>query len=372
MTSPDPNSLEADFDCVVFLTWSNWRTEPRSNRYHYASRFAKYLPVIFVQPDLLGTRKVLEETEIEGLDILHVYKYYGPKQNDLINDALLERGFMKPMLWIFNPNFIDFIQRRFSPLKVFHATEAYFAPEYGLSEDFIELLRENLRHIDLLVAVSEAVLDSYERDGTYEGEKILLPNGCDYSFWGLKDEEILRIADSKKDRNIAFYQGGINNRIDWALLRELVESMPDWDFWLCGLLDKKYKGALRSLHQENVKHLGYLEPERIRAYALKATVGIIPFIQNSLIKASLPLKAFEYVASGLPVVSVPIIALDSFGDLFEIVNTHQEFAAALRKVAKSRFDVDTINKRLATAKKQDYSVRFLELIDKIESLIQEP
>ena len=45
------SNLKDRFDAIVMLTWSDWFTEPVSNRYHYATRFAKHLPVIFVQPD---------------------------------------------------------------------------------------------------------------------------------------------------------------------------------------------------------------------------------------------------------------------------------------------------------------------------------
>ena len=47
--------LEQLTDEVVMLTWCEWNSRPRSNHYHYASRFAKQVPVLFVQPN--QTRK---------------------------------------------------------------------------------------------------------------------------------------------------------------------------------------------------------------------------------------------------------------------------------------------------------------------------
>ena len=37
-------------DAIVFLIWPGWKTELRANRWHYASRWARHLPVILVQP----------------------------------------------------------------------------------------------------------------------------------------------------------------------------------------------------------------------------------------------------------------------------------------------------------------------------------
>src|SRR5437016_5499446 len=62
-----PSALNQYFDGVVMLTWSDWRTEPRSNRYHYATRFARSLPVLFVQPDGVGRSCSFEETEVPGV-----------------------------------------------------------------------------------------------------------------------------------------------------------------------------------------------------------------------------------------------------------------------------------------------------------------
>src|SRR5438105_90692 len=61
------------FDAVVILTFeSNWKIEPRSNRYHYATRFARHLPVIFVQVTGQVGEYRFEDTEIPNLTLLHL------------------------------------------------------------------------------------------------------------------------------------------------------------------------------------------------------------------------------------------------------------------------------------------------------------
>ena len=90
-------------DALVMLTWSNWHTEPRSNRYHYATRFARHIPVILVQPDLEDDTYHFEETGIENLTVLHLYRdYNSPKQLQIFNKALLERKCIHPIFWVYN------------------------------------------------------------------------------------------------------------------------------------------------------------------------------------------------------------------------------------------------------------------------------
>ncbi len=367
MTLDKSNMLASHFDCVVMLTKSNWKTEPRSNRYHYASRFAKQLPVLFVQPDLVYAKAEFEKTEIESLSILHVFSQYGPTQNKLINRALLEKGFIKPLLWTYNSYFSGFIAQHFSSFLVYHATEDYFSPDIKVTDNSLNHLSQTLQQTDLLIAVSAAVLHSYVKKGGYTGETLLLPNGCDYKFWAPSKDEVEQIVSQHEGKKVILYQGGLNWRLDWSLIDGISKALPDWEVWLCGRLLRGSTKDLNALRSPNIKNFGYLDSEHVRALAYRATVGIIPFKQIDLIHVSFPLKAFEYVACGLPVVSVPIKALTSYGDIFEFANTVQEFADAIQRIAPSRYDKTAIQNRLEVAAEQDYDIRFNELVQKIDS-----
>lgn len=362
--------LQSNFDCVVMLTFSDWKTEPRSNRYHYATRFAQQIPVVFVQADVYEPTAYFEKTQIQRLEILHVYRIFGSKQTALLNEALLEHNFIKPLLWIYNPDFSDFIIHRYSPLRIYHASEDYFASEHERDAGFIKRLRQVLCVTDLLVAVSRLVLESYLRNSEFRNRSIVLRNGCDYRFWAPDSEEISKLGSQRERRKVAFFQGGVNRRIDYDLLRKVCERLPDWEFWICGKVDPYSRKVLRSLHCSNLKYFGYLEPHQVRQLSYNATVGIIPFVQNNMIWVSLPLKAFEYIACGLPVVSVPIGALQDFDQLFALASTAEEFAAAIVRLAPERHDFDAIEAKLKSAQREDYDVRFSELVDEMDLLLR--
>jgi glycosyltransferase involved in cell wall biosynthesis len=370
MSLDKPVTLANYFDCVVMLTWSNWMTEPRSNRYHYASRFAQHLPVIFVQPDLEKPKVVFETTEIDNLVILHVYAKYGHKQTALINKGLLERGLIRPLLWVYNVFFYDFIAQRYAPLAVYHATEDYFSLEIGAADEICESLTWVLKSIDLLVGVSSRVVSSYQKNGNYQGKALLLENGCDFSFWSPSSDEIKQITTKKLSMKVALYQGGINNRLDLDLLTEICKALPDWEIWMCGAMAPGFDQKRVNPEQlMNLKNFGLLSPEKVRELSYQATVGIIPFVQNEAIRNSLPLKAFEYVACGLPVVSVSIPALEKYAEIFTFADNPQEFSQVITEVAETRYNEECIKKRLETAREQDYDSRFATLLDEIDAIM---
>ena len=364
------STLSSLCDSIVMLTWSDWHTEPRSNRYHYAVRFAQHLPTFFVQPDLSRPEYEYEQTEIQNLSILHVYEASGTEQTALINRAILEKGHIKPLLWIYNSHFLDFVSTRYSGLKVYHATENYFSSDFGdpsSMQPHRDSLVRLLPHIDLLVAVSEWVLHAYLNDGGYRGEHIVLTNGCDFDFWKPRDDEAQRLTTANEKR-IVFYQGTINNKIDYSLLIDIASAMTDWEFQLCGNDSKApNKPWARLCSLKNVKYLGNLSPQQLREVAVRATVGIIPFVQTALMRGSFPLKAFEYVACGLPVVSIPIDSLSVFPRLFDFATNAEGFTSALKKVAASRHDPVMLRERREAAFVKSYDRNFKVLQETIVS-----
>jgi hypothetical protein len=355
------------FDAVVMFTDSNWATEPRSNRYHYATRFSAISPVIFVQPDRAKAGYHFSDTTHDNLKLLHVSSRFDQEQANSIMAALASVSISRPLLWLYSPYYYHAAAALKSPFCVFHATEDYFQPELKnqLPAVFHVRLSLLLGKLDLLVAVSQGVLDSYRVQGGYAGPALVLENGCDYEFWQSRrcDPEGKRI---NRENKVALYQGGINYRLDFGLIRDTARLLPDWEFRFCGVVDPK-AGKWKSVRKlSNVRDLGRLSPDELASQSWRATVGIIPFIQSPVIvEKSLPLKAFEYVASELPIVTVPIRSLERWQDLFIFARDAEEFAAGIRRASGTAFDVALMEERRRAAKLQDYDTKFATLIDHI-------
>ena len=312
------------FDSVIMLTWSNWHTEPRSNRYHYAVRFAERWPVYFVQPDSKTTEVSFEPLEDIDITIVHVPGHYGTKQADAMRRAFAVRGIQRPLLWIYNPNFEEFIQAAPAQLRIFHATEDYFIHSEIMAriEAVVKRLIRVLGMVDILVGVSERVLNNYVKNGDFKSRAMLLRNGCDFRFWDKSNAADYRRPPN--DKRVVFYQGAINSRVDISLLDALTDFLPDWEFWFCGDV-KCVEFEKIVANKPNVKVFGRIDLQGIADLARQSLVGIIPFRQTELIQVSLPLKAYEYIACGLPVISVPIDELASRPDLFKIETTAEGF-----------------------------------------------
>ena len=390
--------LEDAFDCVIFLTQSDWRTEPRSNRYHYATRFAARLPVYFVQPDAPHTALFEEESDYPGISLVHCSWHTddpapdaGPRfarrggstspssktPAQALKAFFRSKGISRPLVWIYNANYRDFILAIPEWFRAYHATEDYTLGEAFIDAPYRLLTLEMLRQCDLMVAVSDAVRANYMAHAGFQGVAVTLANGCDYSFWRRSGAFDYRPAPRgllsrlglrrRPPRPIVLYQGGINGRLDFAMLNDLAGRMLDFQFNFCGLVDERSSsrdamaGWRDLLQRPNVDYLGLLSAEAVAAEARKASVGISPFLETPLIAVSLPLKSYEYLACGLPVVTPPIAALAHDAEHFTFAHTAQDYEAAIRRLAPTRADPAAVAARLAAAARMDYDRRFEEL-----------
>ncbi len=361
------SAIWSTFDAVLMLTFSDWKTEPRSNRYHYATRFAARLPVYFVQPNGRGDEVTIEPVEGHDITLVQVADDYGPAQATRLARAFTSLGIRRPLLWVYNFGFEHLVRRANARLVIYHATEDYFAEgdSWTIADDSVRAaLKRLLPEVDLLVGVSGAVTQSYIRNG-YRGRALTLRNGCDFRFWDASGASAYMLPDD--EANVALFQGGINARLDYELLSDLADKRSDWQFWFCGQARGAGAEWKALAAKPNVRYYGALNVDGIADLARRARIGLIPFMQDKLIRNSLPLKAYEYVACGLPVVTVPIDELAAQPDLFRTETDADGFAKALDELAPTRTDPQLLTRRRSAASATSYDERF----DRLEVAVSE-
>lgn len=352
------------FDAVLMLTWSDWKTEPRSNRYHYATRFARSVPVLFFQHSNHREAKIaVEPTALDNIDLVNTGRQLSRDDILAIKGLIAARGIMRPLIWVYDPvHYSSLIDALPLGYLVYHATEDYFA-ETTTGRQAADLIRSPLvrllQQAQFLVACSQGVAESYVSLGGYAGPLIVSNNGCDAEFL-FKQAAQSDFPEAGCNARRAIFQGGINQRLDYDLLHELIGRMPDWEFRFCGAVRDSHAWR-KLLRMPNVKHLGELDAEGVAEQMCASTVGIIPFKQEPAIRNSLPLKAYEYVACGLPVVTVPVAALEGLPQLFSVATTSAGFADEIRRLATSRNDPELLAKRLQAALANSYERRFAEM-----------
>ena len=188
--------------------------------------------------------------------------------------------------------------------------------------------------------------------GRSNREAILLRNACDY-------EHFATVTRQGAERPVIGYYGAIADWFDSDLVADLAERQPGWDFVLVGSTFSADVTRLRSL--PNVQLAGERPYAELPRWLSRFDVALLPFRRTPLTEATNPVKAYEIMAAGLPLVSVPLPEIVEFGDLVRLASTPAQFEEQIRAALAER-DGSVVERRRAFARQQtwDDRVRVLE------------
>ena len=156
-----------------------------------------------------------------------------------------------------------------------------------------------------------------------------LPNGVNFQhFQGLWDipEDLAKIRPP-----IAIYVGALNYWFDYRLIEYAAKSLPELSFVLIG----PDKNVRKNINPSNNLHiLGPKSYHEIPRYITHSNIGIIPFNLKDypdLVNSINPLKLYEYLACGLPVIATAWDELVSINSPALLYHSHIEFVELLKR-----------------------------------------
>lgn len=120
------------------------------------------------------------------------------------------------------------------------------------------------------------------------------------------------------------YYGALASWFDYNLIKHLAKQRPQYNIALFGI---KYDDSLDKSGINNFSNIFFLGSRNysvLQNYASKFSVCIIPFLINSITKATSPVKLFEYMALKKPIVTTAMTECKKYKSVF-ISNNYNEF-----------------------------------------------
>jgi teichuronic acid biosynthesis glycosyltransferase TuaH len=242
--------------------------------------------------------------------------------------AAAEMGLQAPAVITTNPLLAGFAELAWARTVTFYAVDDWAAhPAYSRWRPAYlrsyELMRERACRV---AAVSRPLLERIAPTAP----SIVLPNGLESAEWLFpRRSDLVPPELATLRRPLLIYVGTLDGRLDVRWLLETARAMREASFALVGpLVDADHIAPLRA--ESNISIHRPLTREGIVELVRSADVGLIPHLRSPLTEAMSPLKLYEYLAGGLPVVATDLEPMRGVDPRVALVPEDGDFAAATR------------------------------------------
>jgi glycosyltransferase involved in cell wall biosynthesis len=247
-----------------------------------------------------------------------------------LSGALSQVGVHRPIQWISTPTQFDTRYDLPARLRVYHIVDDYLG--YASLDEaqrisWAERERALIDWADLVVAVTPELA---ETKGAGNPKFRLLPNAADAAAYRSVAASI-PAALAELPRPILGYVGLISVRLDLALLDALAGAHPEWTLALLGEVNRAGCGELldRLAGRPNVRLLSPVPGDEVTAYVRAFDLGLLPYRRTQETYHASPLKLYEYLAAGLPVVAADVPGARQFADVVALADELPAWEAAI-------------------------------------------
>lgn len=220
----------------------------------------------------------------------------------------------------------------------------------GFSTNTSGMLEEEDRLIESadLVVVTSAWL---EREVGKNRPVSVVRNGAETRNFSTPVAQPKRLSE----RPVIGYIGAISDWFDVELLAKAAKALPEFDFVMVGDVTAKSVAAASRL--SNVRFVGEVPYAEAASYVQAFDVCLIPFQIIPLTLATNPVKAYEYLAAGKPVVATAMPELEPMREVLHVADDAEAFIKAIRTACDEREDAELAQKRMRWASAHDWNSR---------------
>ena len=386
--------MDKQFDIICFSSeyWDGWAlTDP----YHLMSIASQTHRVVYVEPGLsilgcLRGWKRLKKPWRRLFPWLHkvhdrLYVLYLPVLPgthvpviEKLNHWWVGWGlkcitrllhFNTPLLWFYHPQFV-YLTKTFQQAELicYDCIDEFseFPSVATVKQKILYTEQCLLRLADLVFTTSPYLYNTRKEKNpaTY-----YLPNAADVEHFRkarLAETQVPDDLQAIPSPVIGFIGAVSVYKLDVALLQYVAEQYPDWHLVFIGPVGagEEQTNLGQLLTYENVHLLGHREYKTLPEYLKGIDVCMIPYQINEYTRGVFPMKFYEYMATGKPIVTIALPSLAEFDWLVKIAHSPEEFATAIEDLLHHDPNQD---ERLKAAEGQTWEAR----AEKIMSLIQE-
>lgn len=380
---------------IVCVGFNDWETELWTNQHHLMARLAGAgHRVLFIEslglrrPTVAGrdvsrmarrlVRGLQPPRERDGVHVLSplVIPLHGKAAVRAVNARLLPAlvgraarrlGMSRPILWGYVPQAEALLDVLDPALVVYHCVDD-IATQEGIDEVSFRAAEARFAgRADLVLASAPRLA---ERMRALSDNVLYAPNVADTAAFAsaLEEGRVDAALGALPSPRLVFTGAIAEKKLDLPLLTAVARARRDWTIALVGPvgLGDPHTDVAALDAEPNVHLLGARRYDELPAVLRGADVTLIPYRASELTASIFPMKVYEYLAAGRPVVATPLPALEGVDEI-SVADAADAFVAAVeRELAE-----DTPERRLArsaAAAANSWDARLAEITAELERL----
>lgn len=374
---------------IVCLSTAHWDAPLWTNRQRLMNILSERHRVLFVEPGLFSKayslnllrrrpgrlmrswqiRQEKPNLWVYSPDILPLYRFSPDIQTMAWRIALRrirsfcnEQGMHNPVLWLYSPDAIEAVGQLNECVVIYDCVDNYAATPYSarVAERAERLKQQEFALLQCADVVTTTSRSLYDEKSQVNPNTHFVPNVGDAEHFGkaLLDSTIVPDDIARIQKPIIGFVGAVNaHKLDFELIHDAATKTPDYQYVFIGPTSG-WGGSTDTsqLDLANVHLLGARDYSILPGYVKAFDVCIIPYALNEYTQHVFPLKFYEFMAAGKPIVTTALPSLLPHGETICIANSSDEFADGIA-CALADDNPDAREKRVELARQNTWHHR---------------
>lgn len=324
----------------------------------YIKQFRKHWRRIYLF--LFGPRKVEEDLYIYTPPLLlpafQVFPFLAKINNFVLSlhlkKVLKNLTMTEPVLWLYTHYNKPLVKMLGARKALYECVDDYSSAKGLIKADTVKTQeKETLNSVEAVIVTA----DSLKNIMTLHNRNVhIISNAANITHFNKAFYE--NLTEPKEIINIEHprlvFMGMLQYWIDQNLLAHIAKSHPEWQIIIIGPVVVDVT-ILRDY--DNIHFIGRVEYDLLPKYFAHSDIALNPYKVDGVAEGCSPLKLYEYLAAGLPVVSTEMPEASKFDGIVKIAHDYDQFISHCLSILELKQSELHLLKREAVRISSDHS-----------------